>query len=636
MFGNFIYFIVVLLIYTTYQPAAEGQIHALGALLSFCSLTLLFALVVKSRFARLEKQLFRLPFARLDHQFTALLNRLSILAIGLFAVDIYFLDLPSLFTGIWPFAALPTLTALIFLSVFLGYLAIIWALAYPLYRALYTITVSRRSYVGSNISFAIPVILPWVLLSLISDLIRILPFEPAHRFLSTTEGEALFILLFLLIVALAGPLLIQKIWRCKPMPPGYERFRIEALCRRAGMEYADILYWPIFGGRMITAGVMGLVRRFRYILVTDALLSVLSPEEVDAVIAHEIGHVKRRHLIFYLFFFVGYMLISYATFDLILYGFIYLEPFYRPLMPPGMDQATVISVLLSVFIIGVFLIYFRFIFGYFMRNFERQADIFVYQLFASARPLITTFEKITQTSGQPPEKPNWHHYSISERIDYLIKCETDRSWIHRHDRKVRVSVLLYSVAILMMAGVGYHLNFGETGRRLNTHLFERILVHEIEKDQGNAQLHRMLGDLLYHRQNLAGAAGAYERAIALNPDEATALNNLAWLYATSDAAALRNPERALALARRAAELDPAPHVLDTLAESYFVNGMHEAAAEAGERALQRAEERGEDAAYFREQLEKFRRAARGGNPNSATLNGQGRVSRQQPQTARTV
>ena len=45
---------------------------------------------------------------------------------------------------------------------------------------------------------------------------------------------------------------------------------------------------------MITAAVMGLIKKFRYILVTQGLLQMLEPEEIDAVIAHEIGHVKKK------------------------------------------------------------------------------------------------------------------------------------------------------------------------------------------------------------------------------------------------------------------------------------------------------------------------------------------------------
>ena len=360
---------------------------------------------------------------------------------------------------------------------------------------------------------------------------------------------------------------------------------------------------------MITAGVMGLVRRYRYILVTDALLNLLKPEEVDAVIAHEIGHVKRKHLLFYLFFFVGYMLFSYAIFDLIIYGIVYTEPLYRFMIQSGLSQATLVSTLVTLVTIVVFLVYFRFVFGYFMRNFERQADCYVYTLFNTAGPLISTFEKITLTSGQSPDKPNWHHFSIAERVRYLLKTEQDRRWVDRQDRKVRRSIALYAVAMAVIAVIGYSLNFGEAGRRLNANLFETVIQREIQAQPQSPELHGLLGDLYYSRNQYAQTAAAYETAIRLGAESAEIYNNLAWLYATCEDADIRSPARALELAKKASALSSEAHVLDTLAESYFVNGQYDAALQAGKRAYDAATA---DRSYFEGQLKKFRRAAEKG------------------------
>jgi tetratricopeptide (TPR) repeat protein len=81
---------------------------------------------------------------------------------------------------------------------------------------------------------------------------------------------------------------------------------------------------------------------------------------------------------------------------------------------------------------------------------------------------------------------------------------------------------------------------------------------------------------------------------------------LAWLYATCEVESLRNPERALNLAKLAAQIDPSGSIFDTLAESYFVNGMYPEAIEVGERALKLAKD---NRAYYKNQLEKFRKAA---------------------------
>ena len=607
MFGNFLYFIIVLLIYLTYQPSEETNFSGIESFTIFIGLIVFFFYFTAFLFRRLEKRIAIGDFSRLDHQFHAILTRQSIMAILIFAIDIYGLNLSSFLIEFPVFITLPTLEALLFLGLFVFYLALVWTCAHGAYKKLYRSDISKKSYVLSNITFSIPVLLPWILLSGIADLIKALPFEWPGRFLETTEGEVTYFLLFLFVVAIIGPVMIQKFWRCKPLPSGEHRKRIENLCKKAGLAYADILYWPIFGGKMITAGVMGLIKKFRYILVTPSLLRLLEPEEIDAVIAHEIGHVKRKHLVFYLLFFVGYMLLSYVTFDIILFGIIYAEPVYWFINKTGFDQTTIFSGLFSLVIIIVFLIYFRFIFGFYMRNFERQADIYVYSLFDSAKPLISTLNKIVTTSGQSADRPNWHHFSIKERIDYLQKCESNTRWISRHNRKVNKSIGIYLAGMLLVGLIGYQLNLGVIGDKLNQNFLEKVIARELKKSPENPNLYRVLGDIYYNRKDYEGVRYAYEKAIEIRLDDSHVLNNLAWFYATCEIASLRNPERALQLSRLAVNLEQSSHIYDTLAESYFVNGRNEEAIAAGERALELAKD---NRSYYKEQIKKFRREAK--------------------------
>jgi Zn-dependent protease with chaperone function len=607
MFSNFIYLIIALLIYSTFQPSADTNFPAGETLVLFVTLIIIFAWVTRIQFQRIERQISTQPFEKLDHKYQATLTRQSIMAIILFSLDIYVLNITSFFMNLSFFTVIPTIQALLFMGLFIVYLSIVWALAHESYQMLYGTGLSRESYVFSNISFSIPVLLPWLLLSGIADIIQALPFESLKHLLATPLGQSLYFMIFLVIVAMIGPMMIQKFWRCKPLETGHIRSRIEHLCRKAGLEYANILYWPIFGGRMITAGVMGLVKKFRYILITNALLHFLEPDEIDAVIAHEIGHIKRGHLWFYLVFFIGYMLISFATFDLITLAIFYAEPFYTFIKPTSMNQTTLTSSIFSLFIIVIFLVYFRYIFGYFMRNFERQADTYVYALFNSAQPLISTLEKIAITSGQPADRPNWHHFSIQKRIDFLKKCESDKSWITRHDGKIKKSIAVYLGGVILLAAIGYHLNYGETGKRLNLHLFETIILRELEKNPHSPDLYGTLGDLYYSNKDYGKTVEAYENALVLNPDNPTVLNNLAWLLATCEDQKHFEPQRSLELAQKAAKLEQAPHILDTLAESYYVNGRFEEAAAAETQALEHAPKNRQ---YYEGQLKKFLDAAK--------------------------
>ncbi len=585
MFGNFIYFILALLIFTIYRPTDHPALGPWSACLSAILLTAVFYFFVRLTFKRIASMAGRNDSAAMDHLFSSALTRQSILALVVYAVDIHALNLPSYLPGDLLTDVMPTLGALVFIILFMLHLVIVWNCAYNAYERVYGQGISRRQYVHTQVALSLPVLLPWLLLSAMADLIRLLPWAWAGDIIETPAGQAVYFTVFLAVATVFGPVLVQRFWNCRPLKPGWLRRRIEDLTRRAGLTYRDILLWPIFGGQMITAGVMGLVGRFRYILVTEAMGNLLEPDEIDAVIAHEIGHIKRKHLLFYLFFFIGFMVISYATLDFIVYMLVFSRPLQAVLTSYKLNPATFTSIVYAVTFFLNVVVYFRFVFGYFMRNFERQADTYVFSLLGTAMPLITTFQKIIAYSGQAPDKPNWHHFSIAQRIDFLRHCELDRRWIKRHDRKVRRSILIYCLVLAVMAFGSWQLNFGQFGKRLNLRLFERLIESKQAHTAEDAGLFFMIGNAYYEMQNPSKAASFYEKALELDPERPEILNNLAWLLATTTDKAIYDPQRALELARRAAALKASPHILDTLAEALFVNGKIEEAIRVEKQAV---------------------------------------------------
>jgi TPR repeat protein len=83
----------------------------------------------------------------------------------------------------------------------------------------------------------------------------------------------------------------------------------------------------------------------------------------------------------------------------------------------------------------------------------------------------------------------------------------------------------------------------------------------------------------------AQAAQLYERAA--EKGNMLALNNSAWLYATSQDTTVRNPAKALEYASSAVKLshETNPDILDTLAEAYYTQGDYDDAIKAEEKAL---------------------------------------------------
>ena len=611
MFSQFIYFIVALMTLTLYQPTKAPALTPFDACLWFAGLIIFFALWTRSRFQRLTRQVGLKNRDNLDQTFSVLVTRYSIVALALFAADIWILDLPSYFLSLHIFSLLPTLEDLLFLSIFLGYLMIVWTYAFDAHRAIYNSDISRTEYVYANLAFSVPILLPWLLLFGISDIILLLPFDLPKQFLNSSIGQISYFIVFLLIAAIFAPVVVQRFWRCSPVEQGSLRQRIAALCQRAGVRYSDIMYWPIFGGRMITAGVMGLVGRFRYILVTKALLRLLNPEELDQVIAHEIGHVKRRHLLLYLIFFAGFMLISLGVYPLSYFLVFFFQPMLRLLLFFKWDANTFFNLIYSILLVIGIVTYFRFVFGYFIRNFERQADLFVFRLFPSVQPLITTFGKIALSSGQAADKPNWHHFSIQQRIDYLRLCEGSPIWIDYHDRKVRRSIGVYLIAFAVLSFLVFQFNqmvFSTDGRIVRLSVIEDYLAAKTEKTPEDAYLYWMVGNIYYGRDNQRPAIAAYEKALALNPSDPAILNNLAMLLATATENGLRDPARALALAQKAYALQKEPYILDTLAQALYANGRVKEAVQAEKQALSMNPP---DRETYEAQLQKFEKALEG-------------------------
>ena len=151
----------------------------------------------------------------IDYKFSIIQRRLSILAVILFTINIYGLNLPSFLAGFFILSLFPTLTAVLFGLLFVLYLAVIWYHAHPVHRMLGSTGESRRSFIWSNIAFSIPVLIPWFIISLASDLLALMPFDSVKHLRNNPAGEMAFFIVFLLAIAVAAPAMIQRFWRCR-------------------------------------------------------------------------------------------------------------------------------------------------------------------------------------------------------------------------------------------------------------------------------------------------------------------------------------------------------------------------------------------------------------------------------------
>jgi Zn-dependent protease with chaperone function len=584
MFNNVLYFIVVLLVFNLSSQESRPD-GSLGYTLFMILVTwLALAAYAQWGFRRLLEGRRRAgdEESRFTGLYHGLLLRLSITSVLIFALDIHLFSLRYWLQAIPGFKTFSVLQGSAALALFLFYLATVWYFAWPAYREIFRADFRRCAFVASNVKFNIPILFPWIILTLLVDLASLVPSKSMSHLLNTPQGQILFFAVFLSLLAVFMPPLIQTWWGCRPFPQTGKVLELESFLREKSFRYRRLLRWPLLEGRVLTAGIMGVVPRFRYILVTDGLMEALSVQELKAVLAHEMGHAKYRHMLFYALFLLGYMVVSFGIFDLS-FSLLAVQPFFMKILESGESQASnLFYIALSLPILATMILYFRFVMGFFMRHFERQADLFSAVIIGTPRDTINSLEKIAFLGGKIRDLPSWHHFSILVR---------------KHARFLGFSLGLYLVCML---GFAYLLYFSPARENFTLSLVGKVLQQQLDEKPDNVDLYQNLA-MVHHRMGrLEDAAEVYEKILLLDDANASALNNLAWLLVTEES--LRDTERGLLLAKQAAALNPSPVFLDTLAEAYYVNGYTQEAVETIQQAISAATE---NTGYYRSQLKKF-------------------------------
>jgi Zn-dependent protease with chaperone function len=616
MYTHLITFLAVILLFELYSPSPQGgKVVWWEVLVSSGAMVVLFHFLVRGGFARWERRgrARQLHEGAFPHFHAALLQRYTVAAVAVYALILYLFHWKELCVLLLGRERHQFLGSLLGILPFLFLLISAWTASYPSMARRLGSATRLAGYLISHAKLYLPVLLPWLSILLLMDLLSLLSPGLAQRI----EEDALWSLAafaaILLFLAALFPVLVVKLWRCPPLPHGPRRERLEAFFQRHGFRYAGMVLWTLFQGAVSTAGILGVFPRLRYILVTPSLLHSLSDDELEAVMAHEMGHARHRHMLFYLILMVGLTLLI----DLVLRG----APWILLLGALALEAAgipalsqlgrletdpTAVSVLFTLIFLVAVLIYLRYGFGVFSRNFERQSDLHALELQGTSEFIVGSLEKVSGFHPLVRVLPSWHHFSIQERIDFLMACEGRPNLVRRHHHKVRLLVSGYLVGLMALGGAAVGWRTQHWDRAWAPKVQQWVAQRLLGEDPSNPALWFTLGSIAQERGDLSSAEEALRQTLRLAPEHSEALNNLAWLYATAPQGEFRRPEEALRLAEKAAQLRPdSPHILDTLAEARFINGLAHGAVEAAQRALALAVERQE---YYRGQLARFRKA----------------------------
>lgn len=609
IYTNFLLFIVAVVIFATapLAPGSGGAAPPVFNLYGIGLLLLVFWQFNRYKFMKLRSTLEHegITVGAAKKKYLSITNIHLIFSLFVFAAEIFLFDLKYFLTRVPLLGESEILMNATGIAVFILHLTMVW---YWAYRAMGdTIFIGRSAYdhIMSNIKFNLVIVIPWLALSLFYDVITIFSSPTLFRLISSPFILVIVFGCFFVVLAIFAPVFMTWLWDCKPLEESELKGTIDNFCRSQGVKFKNIMSWNALNGGLVTAGVLGLVSSFRYLLITPELMKLLDKDELLGVVSHEVGHVKKNHLRYYLVFLLAFMLISLSVVQLI-YSLILKTSFGLSITIKGGAIAinTPLEYINNIFFIFLLILYFRFIFGYFMRNFEREADIFCFHTGISPQHLISSFNKLEENMGGEGKKSNWHHYTISQRVGFLRTCMENPEQITAHENKVKRSLKVFLSVMLVVVLLSSYMFIAnpDVGLDAMPQLIE-ALEKEIERNSDNPELYTALGQLYYNDEKWEEAKGAYEASIQLKYGQPTVLNNLAWMLLKCPDEKFINPKRALKLARDAAEMDKKSfHILDTLAEAYFQNAMYKEAYHAAQRAYIMATE---NLKYYEDQLRKM-------------------------------
>ena len=607
LFAQIIAFILVLVVFESYQPG-KAQLSPWESLAAVLGIMVWLWLGVRFAVsAFLNKAKGHRPQADPPAAARKLETWLHMIALALYMGLVVLADVKANLIKIDLVASSELASGLMAVGLYFALLLILWYGVYPLEKKILAQNLDRRGYIAGQARFVAPVIFPWFIVAVARDALK--AFIPgAESWLQSTVGDLAFLALFLVLISFLFPPMIKAWWGCTPWPRDRTREIAETVLEAAKVKVGAILSWNVMDGKLLTAGILGLFEKFRYLLLTPAIVDALTPMELAGVVAHEAGHVRHRHIPLYLMFFMGFFLSAYAITEPM--GLI-MDNIVLSMVKDGADPAQSapgLSLMAAIPLVVFLVLYLRFVMGFFMRHFERQADLFALGLLGDAEPLGNALEKVAALSGNIRDVPSWHHFSIAQRVDALARAaHNPPEAMARQAAVIKKGYKVYFACLLALCVLGFGLQAFDLGMDMRRETLLTMLEKRLAQEPDNAELRLQVGILNFEMGKEKEAVQELTLAANLAPSDPEVLNGLAWVLVTAKGKPYRNPKVGLKLAHRAVALKSAAHIWDTLAEAYFVNGRPDLALAASKAALEAKPKQRLD--YFQDQVKRFEKAA---------------------------
>jgi len=225
---------------------------------------------------------------------------------------------------------------------------------------------------------------------------------------------ALFMGLFILLAQLAPVVLFPIFYKFEPLDNEDLRRRLVILSERAGTRVRGVYRWKLSEkSKKANAALTGLGAT-RRIILADTLLDNYTPEEIEAVLAHELGHHVHRHILKSIFVQAGITFFGFWAANWVLHYSVDQHMFEELSDFANLPLLALVSVVLSFLLMPAL--------NAFSRFNERQADRYAFESIASVQPFISSMNKLAEQNLAERKPSKWvefffhSHPAISRRL----------------------------------------------------------------------------------------------------------------------------------------------------------------------------------------------------------------------------
>jgi STE24 endopeptidase len=266
-----------------------------------------------------------------------------------------------------------------------------------------------RSWLWDEVKgFLVGLVLAGIVVELLYFMIRQ---SPQHWWLITW---IVFLGLFVLMAQLAPVVLFPIFYKFEPLENEDLRRRLVLLSEHAGTRVRGVYRWKLSEkSKKANAALTGLGNT-RRIILADTLLDNYAPEEIEAVLAHELGHHVHRHILKSILVQAGTTLLGFWAANWVLHYAVDHHMFEELSDFANMPLLAITVTVLSLLLMPALNAYSRF-------N-ERQADRYAFESIASVEPFISSMNKLAQQNLAERTPSKWievlfhSHPAISKRV----------------------------------------------------------------------------------------------------------------------------------------------------------------------------------------------------------------------------